>query len=185
MTDQTQIQKMKTVASVELVTALTTADINDLCDATDEAILAGGGFGWVTLPSRNILERYWQGVVTMPQRLLFVARLDGVICGTAQLMLPPANNEAQRHAVKLTTNFMVPWARGQGLSRKLLEKVEEVAIEKNYSVINLSVRETQEAAIKLYESLGFELVGQHPYYAVIDEKFVPGRHYTKLIRPYQ
>ena len=80
MTDQTKIQKPKTTPSVELITALTQNDINDLCDATDEAIQAGGGFGWLHLPSQDILERYWQGVVTVPTRLLFVARLDGVIC---------------------------------------------------------------------------------------------------------
>ena len=37
----------------------------------------GGGFGWVKLPSREILERFWNGVLAMPQRMLFVARLDG------------------------------------------------------------------------------------------------------------
>ncbi len=59
---------------VELLETLTTADLNDLCDATDAAIEAGGGFGWLELPAREILERYWNGVVAMPARLLFVAR---------------------------------------------------------------------------------------------------------------
>ena len=181
MNDQISLQKLKTVESVELITALTIGDLNDLCDATDAAIQSGGGFGWVKLPSRDILERYWQGVVTMPQRLLFVGRLDGVICATAQLVLPPKNNEAQAHAVKLTTNFTVPWARGQGISEKLLKKVFSTAREKGFKVINLGVRETQEAAIKFYEKHGFLCVGTHPYYAEIDGKPVPGRHYYKIL----
>ena len=180
--DQNIIEKLKTVESVELVSALTNNDLNDLCDATDLAIKDGGGFGWVNLPSRDILERYWQGVVTMPQRLLFVGRLDGVICATAQLILPPSNNEAQSHAVKLTTNFTVPWARGQGISGKLLQKVEDTAVEKGYKVINLGVRETQEAAIRFYEKAGYKLVGVHPFYAEIDGKPVSGRHYHKILQ---
>ena len=182
MTDQSFIQKLKTVESVELVTALTHNDLNDLCDATDAAIKGGGGFGWINIPSREILERYWQGVVTMPLRLLFVGRLDGVICATAQVILPPSNNEAQKHAVKLTTNFTVPWARGQGISGKLLKKVEETVREKGYKVINLGVRETQETAIKFYEKHGFKLVGVHPFYAEVDEKPVAGRHYYKILQ---
>ncbi len=180
--DSNTIKKLKTVESVELVSALTNNDLNDLCDATDAAIQDGGGFGWVNLPSRDILERYWQGVVTMPQRLLFVGRLDGVICATAQLILPPGNNEAQSQAVKLTTNFTVPWARGQGISTKLLKKVEDVAIQKKFKVINLGVRETQEAAVQFYEKVGFKLVGVHPFYAEIDGKPVSGRHYYKILQ---
>ena len=166
---------------IEHVTSLSVPDLNDLCDATDEAIEGGGGFGWVKLPARDILERYWQGVVTMPSRVLYVARLDGVICGTAQLMLPPVNNEAQSFTVKLTTNFVSPWARKYGLARKLLDYVEKDALERGFSVINLDVRETQEAAIGLYESAGFMHIGTHPYYAQVDGQPIRGRYYFKVI----
>jgi hypothetical protein len=58
---------------------LSITDMNDLCDATDEAIKAGGGFGWVKLPARDILERYWNGAIVMPQRDVFVARLRRIL----------------------------------------------------------------------------------------------------------
>lgn len=184
MADQTQTIPARPVATVEYVTSLSNADLHDLCDATDEAIEAGGGFGWVKLPARDILERYWKGVLTMPARMLFVARLDGVICGTAQLLTPPRNNEAQSFAVTLTTNFIAPWARkGHGLGRKMLEAVEAKALEQGYSVINLDVRETQEAAVKLYESMGYVHYGTHPYYARVDGKVIKGRYYYKVIDP--
>lgn len=182
MSNQRQIHPVKSVPSVELVSALTSNDLNDLCDATDEAIKAGGGFGWVHLPSREILERYWQGVVTMPTRFLFVSRLDGVICGTATLILPTSNNEAQSHAAHLTANFVVPWARGQGLSKMLLTKVENVAKDRGIKVINLDVRESQEAAIKLYETSGYTQCGAHPYYAEVDGQPVAGRYYYKSLK---
>ena len=111
---------LKPIPSVELVTEpLSVGDLNDLCDATEAAIEAGGGFGWVQLPNRGLLERFWQGVLAMPVRMLFTARLDGVICGSAQIIRPPKNNEAQAFAATLTGLFISPWARGQGLSTAL------------------------------------------------------------------
>ncbi|MEM6781005.1 MAG: GNAT family N-acetyltransferase [Pseudomonadota bacterium] len=180
--DQTQRKPQKPVPTVEHVTEhFSEADLNDLCDATDAAIEGGGGFGWVNLPSREILERYWQGVITAPTRELFVARLDHVICGTVQVVVPAKNNEAQAHMLTLTTNFVAPWARGHGLARTLLETVEEWAMKEGFSVINLDVRETMDAAIALYETLGYEKLGVHPYAVKLDDKAVKSVYYYKLI----
>lgn len=181
MPEQSPLQPLAPALSVGQVETLDTADLNDLCDATDAAIEAGGGFGWVKLPARDILERYWRGVVAMPTRLLFVARLDGVICGSAQLVKPPPNNEAQAHAIHLTANFIAPWARGHGLAKMLLSAVERAAAAEGFSVINLDVRETMERAITLYESAGYTRFGTHPHYAKIDGRFVQGFYYTKKI----
>jgi ribosomal protein S18 acetylase RimI-like enzyme len=183
MSDTTEVKKAKPLTTVERIKTLNIGDLNDLCDATDAAIKSGGGFGWLRLPARDILERYWQGVLVMPSRDLFVARMDGVICGTCQLIKPPANNEAQKFAVQLTTNFVAPWARGYGLAKKLIEVAEGSARDDGFSVINLDVRETMEAAINLYESNGFTRIGTHPYYAKVDGKMLRGFYYTKLLDP--
>jgi ribosomal protein S18 acetylase RimI-like enzyme len=171
------------VPTVELVTELDAGALQDLCDATDEAIRAGGGFGWIRIPARDVIERYWTGVLTMPARVLLVAKLDGVICGTAQLITPPRNNEAQSFAVTLTTNFVAPWARGHGLARMLLEAAEEKAKADGYAVINLDVRETQQAAIALFEKLGYTRIGTHPCYARVDGRTIRGFYYYKVIDP--
>lgn len=179
-----QQSALKPIPSVELITGpLSVGDLNDLCDATEAAIEAGGGFGWIQLPNRELLERFWQGVLAMPVRMLFVARLDGVICGSAQLIRPPKNNEAQAFAISLTGLFISPWARGQGLSRRLLDMVEKTALRENFAVINLDLRETQQAAIQLYESAGYQQIGVHPYYAMIAGKPVAGRYYYKILDP--
>lgn len=182
--DQSQLKPQKPEPTVEHVTEpLSESDLNDLCDATDAAIKGGGGFGWVKLPSREILERYWQGVITAPTRELFVARLDHVICGTTQLVLPPSNNEAQAHMLTLTTNFVAPWGRGHGLATTLLEEVERWAVEAGYAVINLDVRENMESAIQLYEKMGYEKLGTHPYAVKLDDEAVSSVYYYKLINP--
>lgn len=183
MGDRIKTKPMNPVPSVERVDALTPGDLNDLCDATDAAIEGGGGFGWVHLPARDILERYWQGVITMPARILFVARLDGVICGTCQLVKPPINNEAQSFSVQLMTNFVAPWARGHGLARMLVETAEQHAIKEGFAIINLDVRETMTTAIELYESLGFVRFGTHPHYAKVDGKVLKGYYFSKVIDP--
>lgn len=181
MSDQLNTKPLQPVPTVERLDKFTPADLNDLCDSTDAAIEGGGGFGWLNLPARQTLERYWQGVLAMPARILLVARLDGVICGTCQLVKPPMNNEAQAHSLHLTTTFVAPWARGHSLATRLLQLAEEVARDDGFKVINLDVRETMESAISLYESQGFERIGKHPHYAIVDGEYVPGVYYYKKI----
>lgn len=182
--NKTTQKKIDPSLSVEFVEEqLSQNDMNDLCDATDAAIEAGGGFGWIELPSREILETYWRGVVTAPMRELFVARIDGVICGTTQVILPPKNNEAQGHIVVLTTNFVAPWARGYGLAKMLLEDVERKMGRDGYAVVNLDVREGMDSAISLYEAMGYQQFGKHPYSVRVKGKTIESLHYYKLINP--
>ena len=183
MSDQTKQKPLKPAPTVERLEVLQPGELQDLCDATEAAIKGGGGFGWVDLPAREAMERYWQGVLAMPARALMVARLDGVICGTCQLLNPPPNNEAQAHTVQLTTNFVAPWARGHGLAKMLIEKAEDVALQEGFAVINLDVRETLDQAIALYESMDYVRIGEHPYYARAENKVLKGFYYYKVIDP--
>lgn len=183
MTEQT-MKSEKTDVIVDVVTEqLSAADLNDLCDATESAIEGGGGFGWVGVPERTSLERYWQGVIAAPTRMLLVARLDGIICGTTQLILPPGNNEAQAHIVQMTTNFVAPWARGHGVARLLLETVESAARGKGYAVINLDVRSTMTRAIALYENMGYVKFGEHPFSVRAGGETISSLYYYKNINP--
>jgi len=167
---------------VERVTEFTDDELHALSEATSAAIIDGGGFGWVNSPGRLELEAYFRGVLLVPERELFVARLDGVIVGSAHLVRPPRNNEAQAHAAQLMHSYIAPYARGHGLARMLTQGVEDRARELGYHVLNLDVRETQEAAIRLYESLGFVRWGVHPDYALVRGKTVRGFFYYKRLR---
>src|ERR1700693_4199310 len=128
---------------VEHVQELDDDDLAALCEATDAAIIDGGGFGWVNPPGRRALESYFRGVLLVPERELFVARLNGDIVASAILVRPPRNNEAQAFAASLMHSYIAPYARGQGLARMLTEAVEERARELGYHILNLDVRETQ------------------------------------------
>ena len=144
---------------VGTVDRLRKRELAELCDAAAAAINDGAGFGWVRPPQPAAFERYWRGVTVVPERLLFVGRMDGVVAGSVQLVSAAPQKEAWRLSCLIDTHFVAPWARGHGLARLLLEAAEAEARARGYKVMNLSVRETQEAAIALYESLGFKALG--------------------------
>jgi len=162
---------------------LTDDELEALCEAADAAVIDGGGFGWLRSPGRLALERYFRGVLLVPERELFVARLDGTIVGSAQLVRPPRNNEAQAFAAALMHAFIAPYARGHGLATMMHCRVEEGARALGYQVLNLDVRETQAAAIGLYERLGYQRWGEHPAYARVGGRTVRGVFFYKLLQP--
>jgi ribosomal protein S18 acetylase RimI-like enzyme len=168
---------------VESAQSLSEPDLEDLCEATNAAIIEGGGFGWVQSQDRAALARHFRGVLLVPDRMLFLARLDGTVVGSAQLVRPPRNNEAQAFAAQMTHAYIAPYARGFGLARRLVDRVEEHAAAMGFRVLNLDVRETQESAIKLFEGLGYVRWGTHPAYARVDGRTVAGHSYYKLLEP--
>jgi ribosomal protein S18 acetylase RimI-like enzyme len=169
--------------AVEIATSIEAHDLEELCEATNAAIVEGGGFGWVQPQDRAVLARHFRGVLLVPDRVLFLARLDGMVVGSAQLLRPPRNNEAQAFAAQLTHAYIAPYARGHGLARKLVERVEQHAASVGFRVLNLDVRETQVRAIALFESLGYTRWGTHPAYARVDGRTVAGHYYYKLLEP--
>jgi len=171
------------VLTVERVTDFTDEDLEALCEATDAAIMEGGGFGWVNPPGRQALERYFRGLLLVPERELFVGRLNSTIVGSTQLVRPPRNNEAQSFAATLMHLFIAPFARGHGVGRMMISRVEDGARALGYQVLNLDVRETQTAAIRMYESLGYVRWGEHPAYARVSGQNVRGFYYYKQLRP--
>ncbi len=170
---------MSKKASVERVTEFHGNDLDDLCEATDEAILDGSGFGWLRPPARPVLESYWKGVLLVPERELYVARLEGSIVGSVQLQVPAPNNEAGAHTARVSTFFVAPWARGHGLARGLMSDLEASARRQGFKFLDLDVRATQTAAISLYESIGFERWGVQESYALVNGEYVAGYYYSK------
>ena len=168
---------------VERVTDLDDHDVAELCEATDAAIIEGGGFGWVEPQGRAALERHFRGVMLVPERELFIARLDGMVVGSAQLLRPHRNNEAQAFTAQLNHAYIAPYGRGHGLARLMIQRVEERAAALGHRVINLDVRETQATAIALFQTLGYIRWGVHPAYARVRGQTVAGEYYYKLIEP--
>ena len=175
--------RLKTDILVAQLRELRNNDLAELCDAAEAAIIAGGGFGWLTPPHRDVMESYWRGVLLIPGVTVYIGRLDGVIAASLQLARPPSNAEARAHAANITTFFIAPWARGHGLSHPLLAAAEEQAQREGYTVINLDVRETQKRAIQVFETRGYECWGKHEKYARVGGNYVTGYCYAKALTP--
>ncbi len=174
------VERQATI-TVERLQRFRGADLHDLCDAAELGIRDGGGFGWIEPPPREQMERYWQGVLTVPGRSLFVGRLEGVIGGSAQLVRPPPNSEAKAFAAHVSSSFVAPWARGHGIARRLVEVVEAEAAADGFAVLHLHVQETQVAAIRLFEGMGYSFWGTNPYYARVGSRILAGHYYYKLL----
>ena len=98
--------------AIEPLEEVSDEDLEDLSDAAESAILDGGGFGWLRPPPRAVLGRYFRGVVLVPERHLFVGRLEPR--RRRNSAADTRNNEAQAHSATLTL-FVAPWARGHGI----------------------------------------------------------------------
>ena len=53
--------KEKIDIKVETLHSISDLDLADLCNITEQAIRAGGGFGWLKVPPRKVLNKYWNG----------------------------------------------------------------------------------------------------------------------------
>tara|TARA_B100001250_G_scaffold391834_1_gene393108 strand:+ start:91 stop:627 length:537 start_codon:yes stop_codon:yes gene_type:complete len=166
---------------VETLKKINDTDLADLCNITEQAINAGGGFGWLSIPPRSVLKKYWNGIMLIDYVTLIVGRLNGDIAGTLQLSFQPPNNEAQKKITKIQSHFVAPWARGYGLAKSMIDFAEKTSKESGSKCMQLNIRETQEAAIQLFKSKGFIQWGENPFYALINDKFIKGLYFYKNI----
>ena len=168
--------------SVEQLSSINRIDLADLCNITEQAIKAGGGFGWLKVPPRDTLNKYWKGVALVKKRKLIVGRLNNVIAGTLQLMFHPSNNEAQQNICNIASHFVAPWGRDHGLAKAMIDKAEMISKESGSNCVQLDIRETQEAAIQLFKSKGYKQWGTNPNYAFVDGKNIKGFYYLKKLK---
>lgn len=169
---------------VEKISGFKNTDLTDLCDATqstidDDALSFNIGLGHIDAQLRDQLEAYWRGTLLVPERLLIIGRIDGVIASSIQLIKPSPNNPNSAFAGTVGNHFVAPWARGYGLAKELLKEAESEAIKAGLSILKLSVRANLKTAIKLYESSGYKRWGTLDKYEKLDGKYLAGYYYYK------
>ena len=177
----TVLAKEKTNISVDTLEKISNTDLADLCYNTEQAIKAGGGFGWITVPPRDILKKYWNSMLLVNTNTLIVGRLNGDIAGSMLLSFYPPNNEAQQKISSIQSHFVAPWARGYGLAKAMIDYAILKSKENSKINIQLDIRETQIAAIQLFESKGFIRWGENPKYAFVNGNPIKGYYYYRNI----
>lgn len=99
---------------------------------------------------------YW----TASDKETFVAEQDGVILGT--YFMRPNQAGGGRHVCNC--GYMtLPAATGRGVARRMCEHSLEHARSRDYRAMQFNfVVSTNERAVRLWQSLGFEIVGRLP-----------------------
>lgn len=141
-------------------------DLNQLADTLDQAVAQGASIGFV--PPFGHLEalEFWQKLIPAfraGDRRLLIARLNSKIIGTVQLAVSqPANGIHRADVNKLMVH---PDARRLGIARSLMVAIEQVARSAGKTLLVLDTI-SGGAAEGLYTSLGYEISGRIPEYAM-------------------
>jgi len=178
------VEPKKAKIRSEILPNLNSIDLDDLTSASAETMRETMGFNIGTqngaLINMEKLENYWNGVILVPERILVVGRMEQSIAGALELVKPSsANKQITPFACWVENFFIAPWARGNGLSDEILGLAERHAKTLGFSLIKISVRETRQSAIKVFEKRGYIKWGTLPRYEYDQGVIVPGFFYYK------
>jgi ribosomal protein S18 acetylase RimI-like enzyme len=88
-----------------------------------------------------------------------------------------------QHKGRIYGVYVAAGQRGRGIGRALLAHlIERAALDSSLEQILLAVAATQEAAIKLYSSLGFETFGTEPRALRVDSTYVDEKQMVLRVR---
>lgn len=185
-TPQKSTASLNTCTVERITSSLSSDDMDALIEAVTAAIIDGGTFGWLYPPGRRKLERFFEGLLLVPERELFVVRgQDSIICGAGLLAHPTSRSELYSPKACLSSLFIAPYARHQGFGEILTLTLLQRAQKNGAKVVNAEVREDQKAAIHLLNKLEFTHWGTHPYYTRIEGQTMRGLFFSKLVVPQQ
>ncbi|SON52924.1 GNAT family N-acetyltransferase [Vibrio tapetis] len=131
-----------------------------------DCVSNGASVGFLTPIDRKEITAYWQGVnddVTRDNRKIWLAVEDGEPLGVVQLSLCSKRNGQHRGEVE---KLMVKTsARGQGISKMLMQTLEQRSVELGLSLLVLDTRKG-DVASNLYRKLGYIESGEIPQFAL-------------------
>ena len=146
--------------------ALSETDLGQLAETLNLAVEQGASIGFVPPFAHPQALAFWQKLIpafTSGERRLLVARLNGKIIGTVQLAVSQPANGA--HRAEVNKLMVHPDARRLGIARSLMVAVEDVARSASKQLMVLDTI-AGGAAEGLYRSLGYQVAGQIPRYAM-------------------
>lgn len=141
------------------------AELAALGEVLWACVQGGAGIGFVLPFEKQAAEAFWRSRLAglrAGERQLLVARIDGRIVGTVMLELAPQDNG--RHRAEVAKLMVHPQARRQGLSRRLLAAVEDLALSLGRTLLVLDTV-TGDTAEGIYPRAGYSRVGVIPGYA--------------------
>jgi ribosomal protein S18 acetylase RimI-like enzyme len=131
-----------------------------------EVVANGGSVSFMHPLSPEAAGAYWDGALAAAvrdERVILGAWEGEVLVGTVTLLLDcPPNQPHRAEIAKLMTRV---GRRRRGLAAALVRAAEALAVERNRTLLVLDTA-TDGGARRLYEGLGYTLVGEIPDYAL-------------------
>jgi GNAT superfamily N-acetyltransferase len=153
--------------TIRIPHALTDLQIEQLCDVLIDCVEGGASVSFMAPLARATARAFWQRVaddVERRARLVLIAEDDaGRIIGTVHLILDLPPN--QPHRADVTKLLVQPAARRAGVASALVRSLETAARAAGRRVLVLDTV-TGGPAECLYQSLGWQRVGEIPDYAL-------------------
>ena len=149
------------VVTVREVDHLAPAQIEQLTDILVAVTADGASVGYLPPLDPADAREYWAGVVR-PGNILLIAERDGRIVGTAQLEMAMKLNGS--HRAEVNKVLVDPSCQRQGIGRRLLEALEDVARREGRILLHLDTREG-DGSNDLYRRVGFTEAGRIPQWA--------------------
>ncbi|GAB2970595.1 GNAT family N-acetyltransferase [Nocardioides montaniterrae] len=100
-----------------------------------------------------------------PNGLFMVGYAAGAPVATGAWRVSPVRELGGTSAVEIKRMYVVPEARGQGLSRRVLAELERTAAAAGHDLTVLSTGPRQPEAIALYETAGYAAIPGFGHYA--------------------
>ena len=149
---------------IELEDTEAEARLPELTSIVIDAVEGGASVSFMMPFIHTEALAYWHGIVpaVASGRVLLAALLDGQAVGTVQLCLATPPN--QPHRAEVAKLLVHRTARGHGIGRALMERLEDVARRHSRMLLTLDTL-TGGVAEQLIFSLGYVLAGIIPKYA--------------------
>lgn len=100
---------------------------------------------------------------------MWFAVIDNKIVGMIGLLRDAGI--VSKHRAHIISFWVKPEYRGQGIGKKLIQSLQDFAQTHEIRKLYLYVTKTQESAIRLYKSLGFEKVGELKEHTKYDDNY--------------
>jgi ribosomal protein S18 acetylase RimI-like enzyme len=112
-----------------------------------------------TFETDRLSRRSFRRWISGEHRAFKVATVDGVLAGYILIILHRGTRLARLYSIAVDSQM-----RGRGLGRKLIEAGEKAARAAGRIDMRLEVRKDNDAAIQLYEQLGYHRFGEYEDY---------------------
>jgi RimJ/RimL family protein N-acetyltransferase len=105
----------------------------------------------------------WREKIIKSNRFFVLAEEEGIVAGVAGAKQIDADNGI------IIAVYLVPEARGKGYSKEILSIVLQELENRKAKIVTLTVNTKQEAAVRAYKALGFQIIKTN-----VDEKLGDG-----------